>query len=107
MSSLNNLKEKKGGCIAFAAEILGDKWTPLIIRALAPNARRFSELEKEIANISPRVLSQRLEQLQASDIITRAIFAEIPPRVEYSLTSKGRDLIPILQRMADWGAKYA
>jgi DNA-binding HxlR family transcriptional regulator len=101
------LKEKKHGCIAHASKVLGDKWTPLIIRALALKPRRFSELENEIGTISPSVLSQRLEYLRESQIVHRAIFPDVPPRVEYSLTNKGRDLIPVLQQMAAWGAKYA
>lgn len=91
--------------VAFAAKVLGDKWNPIIIRNLSDDKKRFSELQQQ-TGINPRTLSQRLTFLDEANIITRAVFPEVPPRVEYSLTEKGRDLIPILKKMADWGDKY-
>ena len=99
--------EPKTGCIASAMEIIGNKWTALILRDLMSGAKRFCELEKSVGSINPRTLSQRLDDLQEHGIITREVFAEVPPRSEYSLTSKGRDLLPILQQMATWGNKYS
>ena len=98
--------EPKVGCIAAAMEIIGNKWTALILRDLFSGPKRFCELEKSVGNINPRTLSQRLDDLEAHQIITKQSFAEVPPRTEYSLTQKGRDLQPILQQMATWGNKY-
>jgi DNA-binding HxlR family transcriptional regulator len=94
-------------CIATAASIVSSKWTPQLIYALANDVHRFSELQKETGGINPRTLSARLDELEAAGIIAKHSFAEVPPRVEYSLTQKGRDLIPILERMVEWGEKYA
>ena len=98
--------EPRIGCIAGAMEIIGNKWTALILRDLTTGAKRFSELEKSVGTINPRTLSQRLVDLEAHGIITKQSFAEVPPRCEYTLTTKGTDLIPILQQMATWGDKY-
>lgn len=98
--------EPKIGCIASAMEIIGSKWTALILRDLANGPMRFSELEKSVGAINPRTLSQRLDDLERHNIITKRSFAEVPPRIEYTLTSKGHDLIPVLQSMAAWGNKY-
>lgn len=94
------------GCIASAMQIIGNKWTALILRDLFSGSKRFCELEKSVGNINPRTLSQRLDDLEENGIITRRSFAEVPPRTEYSLTVKGADLLPILQQMAAWGTKH-
>jgi DNA-binding HxlR family transcriptional regulator len=98
--------EPKVGCIATAMEIIGSKWTALILRDLFDGPRRFCQLEKSVGNINPRTLSQRLDDLEAHGIITKQNFEETPPRIEYTLTEKGRDLLPILKQMATWGTKY-
>lgn len=99
--------EPKIGCIAAAMEIIGSKWTALILRDLVGGPKRFGELEKSLAGISPRTLSQRMDDLESQGIVTRKTYAEVPPRCEYSLTEKGEDLIPILKQMAVWGDKYS
>ena len=98
--------ESKDGCLAGCMEIIGNKWTALILRDLAKGPQRFGELEKSIHGMSPRTLSQRLDDLEHHNIIAKQTFAEAPPRIEYSLTSKGKDLIPVLKQMATWGDKY-
>src|ERR1700694_6039570 len=98
--------EPKVGCIAAAMEIIGNKWTALILRDLFSGPKRFCELEKSVGHINPRTLSQRLDDLEAYGIITKQSFAEVPPRIEYSLTNKGKDLLPILKQMAAWGTKH-
>ncbi|HEY1835356.1 MAG TPA: helix-turn-helix domain-containing protein [Candidatus Saccharimonadales bacterium] len=98
--------ESKEGCIASAMSIIGNKWTALILRDLFEGPKRFGELEKSLHGISPRTLSQRLEDLEHCSIITKKSFAEVPPHTEYTLTKKGRDLIPLLKQMAEWGKKY-
>ncbi|MBX6333963.1 helix-turn-helix transcriptional regulator [Candidatus Saccharibacteria bacterium] len=104
---MNEVTEPRGGCIAAALKIIGDKWSGLIIRELTAGPRRFSELQTALAGISPRTLSQRLDFLEAEAVINKKTYAEVPPRVEYSLTAKGEDLIPILQSMVAWGNKYS
>jgi DNA-binding HxlR family transcriptional regulator len=98
--------EKKEGCIASAMQIVGNKWTALILRDLFSGPQRFGELERSLTGISPRTLSQRLVELEHCAIITKESFNEVPPRTEYTLTQKGRDLVPVLQQMAAWGDKY-
>jgi DNA-binding HxlR family transcriptional regulator len=98
--------EPTSGCIAAAMEIIGNKWTALILRDLYTGPKRFCELEKSVGKINPRTLSQRLDDLEAHGIITKQSFAEVPPRIEYTLTDKGKDLAPILKQMATWGNKH-
>ncbi|HLC91574.1 MAG TPA: helix-turn-helix domain-containing protein [Candidatus Saccharimonadales bacterium] len=98
--------EPHTGCVANAVKILGNKWTALILLNMADCERRFCEIERSLPGISPRTLSQRLEELVEHRIITKKAFAEVPPRVEYTLTDKGRDFIPVLRQMAAWGTKY-
>lgn len=98
--------ESRVGCLASAMQIIGSKWTALILRDLASGPKRFGELERLVGDINPRTLSQRLEDLAAHDIVNKTTFHEVPPRTEYSLTTKGEDLVPVLRAMAEWGDKY-
>jgi DNA-binding HxlR family transcriptional regulator len=102
----NSKIEKHPGCVAEALSIVGNKWTALILMELASGSMRFSALQNRLANISPRTLSQRLDDLELKNILTKKCFAEVPPRVEYTLTDKGKDLTPVLKSMAAWGDKY-
>ena len=106
LSDTTTSLEPKAGCIASAMEIIGNKWTALILRDLSSGPKRFSELEKSVGTINPRTLSQRLDDLESHGIITKQSFAEVPPRTEYTLTQKGQDLMPVLKQMAAWGDKY-
>jgi DNA-binding HxlR family transcriptional regulator len=98
--------ESTDGCIASTMEIIGNKWTALIIRDLFSGTKRFCELEKSVGGVNPRTLSKRLMILEENGIICKQSFNEVPPRSQYSLTKKGRDLLPVIQKMSDWGAKY-
>ena len=98
--------EPQVGCIAATMEIIGNKWTALIIRDLTAGPQRFCELEKSVGTINPRTLSQRLDDLEQSGIIAKQPCEGCPSRSEYLLTNKGQDLIPVLHQMAAWGAKY-
>jgi DNA-binding HxlR family transcriptional regulator len=98
--------ESKIGCIAATMDIIGSKWTALILRDLASGPKRFCLLEKSVGRINPRTLSKRLDDLEVQGIISKQDYAEVPPRIEYALTKKGEDLIPLLQQMAVWGEKY-
>lgn len=89
--------------IARTAILIGDRWTPLIVRDLAPGCRRFSELQRSLSGISPKTLSDRLRRLEDAEIVSRACFAEMPPRVEYRLTDKGHALLPVLDSMREFG----
>lgn len=95
------------GCpVARTAEIIGNKWTPLIVRDLARGRRRFSELERSLVGISPKTLSERLKRLEEVDVVDRQCFAEVPPRVEYSLTAKGFALLPVIESMRAFGTEW-
>ncbi len=98
--------EPKVGCIAAAMQIIGSKWTALILRDLFSGPKRFCELEKSVGSINPRTLSQRLDDLEEHGIISRKSYSEVPPRTEYTLTKKGEDLFPVLEQMAAWGTKH-
>lgn len=98
--------EKHPGCVAESLSIIGNKWTALLVMELARGNTRFSQIELSLKGISPRTLSQRLDYLVEKKVITKESFSEMPPRIEYRLTKKGYDLIPILQSMASWGDKY-
>lgn len=108
MKTISNTVHSKQatGCINNALSILGDKWTPLIIKEMTVCPQKFSELEKTLTGISPRTLSQRLEKLIEHQIIRKILYCEHPPRFQYALTKKGSDLQQILGDMANWSKKY-
>ena len=89
--------------VACCAEIIGAKWTALIIHDLSEGARRFSQLEHSCPGISPRTLSERLRLLEQENLVVRRSYSETPPRVEYELTEKGRSLLPIIAAMRTFG----
>src|ERR671934_2351415 len=91
--------------VACCAEIIGSKWTAVIVHDLSEGARRFSELERACAGISPRTLAERLRALEQEELVVRRSYAETPPRVEYELTDKGRGLLPIIDAMRSFGHK--
>jgi DNA-binding HxlR family transcriptional regulator len=88
------------------ADIICGKWTLLLIRDLAEGHSRFCELERSLAGISPRTLSLRLRALEEEGIVERHTFGEVPPRVEYALTPKGVALLPIIEDMRSYGARW-
>src|SRR4051812_43774187 len=95
------------GCpVARTAQLIGNKWTPLIVRDLATGHRRFSELQRSLLGISPKTLSERLKRLEEAQVVERQCFAEVPPRVEYSLTEKGFALIPVIDQMREFGSRW-
>ncbi|MGH2613753.1 MAG: winged helix-turn-helix transcriptional regulator [Thermomicrobiales bacterium] len=98
--------ESTGCPIANTALLIGDRWTPLIVRDLAPGCRRFSELQRSLDGISPKTLSDRLRRLEDADVVTRTCFAEKPPRVEYRLTKKGFALLTVVESMRDFGVAW-
>lgn len=93
--------------VATTVQLIGNKWKLLIIRNLVNNEKqRFTEFSKTIPGISKKVLTDNLRALEDNGIIAREVFAEVPPRVEYSLTELGKTLKPILDAMSDWGTDY-
>jgi len=88
------------------ADIVCGKWTLLVIRDLADGRSRFCELERSLQGISPRTLSLRLRSLEEEGILERQTFSEVPPRVEYALTEKGRALLPIIESMRAYGREW-
>ena len=88
------------------ADIVCGKWTLLVIRDLAEGRARFCELERSLAGISPRTLSLRLRALEEAGIVERQTYPEVPPRVEYALTDKGRALVPIVETMRVYGREW-
>lgn len=94
------------GCIHSAVIVLGDKWTPLLIHALAKEPLRFCHLQAAVGGVNPRTLSSRLAFLEAEGILTKTTYSAIPPHTEYRLTAKGSDLLPIIVAMGEWSAKY-
>src|SRR4051794_12573272 len=92
--------------VCLTADVVCGKWTLLVIRDLADGRSRFCELERSLAGISPRTLSLRLRALEEEGMVERTTFAEVPPRVEYSLTEKGRALVPIIESMRSYGREW-
>jgi DNA-binding HxlR family transcriptional regulator len=89
--------------VACTADIIGAKWTAVIVHDLSEGPRRFSELERACPGISPRTLSERLDTLERESLVHRESYPESPPRVEYELSDKGRALLPIIHAMSDFG----
>ncbi len=92
--------------IARTLEIVGDRWTLLVIRDLARGHSKFADLMTELRGISPNVLSERLKLLEHEELITSNLYSEHPPRAEYRLTAKGEALYPTLRALAAWGREY-
>lgn len=86
--------------------LIGDKWKVLILRDLMPGTKRFGELKKSIGKVSQKVLTAQLRAMEESGLVHRKVYAEVPPRVEYTLTALGRSLSPILEAMQSWGEEY-
>ena len=101
--TMNPVHEATSCAVAACTEILGAKWTALIVHDLSEGPRRFTQLEAACPGISPRTLSERLRALEHDDLVDRRSYAESPPRVEYELTAKGRDLLPIIDEMRRFG----
>lgn len=86
--------------------LISDKWKVLILRDLMTGTKRFGELKKSIGGVSQKVLTSQLRQMEENELITRTVYPEVPPRVEYTLTELGYSLKPILDAMWTWGEEY-
>jgi DNA-binding HxlR family transcriptional regulator len=92
--------------ITSTLKIIGSKWTMLILRDLFEGTKRFGELQRSLAGISPKTLSLRLSELEKEGIVNKKIFAEVPLKVEYSLTPKGQSFSRVLDSMREWGENH-
>ena len=106
MRTMNATHESTTCSVAACAEILGTKWTALLVHDMSEGARRFSQLEHACPGISPRTLSERLRALEAEGILVRRSYPESPPRVEYALTDKGEAMLPIIDAMREFGHEW-
>ena len=106
MRTMNPVHETTSCSVAACAEIVGAKWTAILVHDLSEGPRRFSELEHSCNGISPRTLSERLRALEQEGIVSRRSYAESPPRVEYELTEKGLALLPIIDAMRQFGHEW-
>ena len=92
--------------VTLTTRIIGGKWKPSILFYLEGKVRRFNELQKLLAGPTKKMLTQQLRELERDDLVHRKVYAEVPPRVEYSLTKHGESLRPILRLMSAWGKKH-
>lgn len=103
----NTAAKKLPACpVETTLTLISDKWKVLILRDLMNGTMRFGELRKSIGQVSQKVLTAQLRQMEGSGLLTRTVYPEVPPRVEYTLTDLGRSLKPILDVMWEWGEEY-
>ena len=100
-------KEEMPSCpVATTVALIGSKWKLLILRNLMARPWRFNELRKDLAGISQKVLTDSLRSMEEDGLVTRTVYAEVPPRVEYALSELGESMRPIIQSMQEWGLYY-
>ena len=106
MNEQNAVKELPACPVETTLTLIGDKWKVLILRDLLPGTKRFGELKKSLGSVSQKVLTAQLRDMEECGLIERKVYAEVPPRVEYTLTETGYRLKPILDAMQRWGEQY-
>ncbi len=106
MNEAKNAKDLPACPVETTLMLIGDKWKVLILRDLLPGKKRFGELKKSIGSVSQKVLTAQLRDMEENGLVSRKVYAEVPPRVEYSLTELGQSLKPILDSMWNWGEAY-
>ena len=106
MNETSAKKELPACPVETTLTLIGDKWKVLILRDLMPGTKRFGELKKSVGNVSQKVLTAQLRTMEESGLVNRKVYAEVPPRVEYSLTELGKSLKPILDSVRAWGEAY-
>ena len=102
----DTVKELPACPVETTLTLISDKWKVLILRDLMPGTKRFGALKKSIGGVSQKVLTAQLRQMEESGLLTRTVYPEVPPRVEYTLTELGYSLKPVLDAMWDWGEAY-
>ena len=103
---MNNIKKIPDCPVEMTLQLIGDKWKVLIIRDLLTGTKRFNELMRSVTGITQKVLTSHLRAMEEDGLLTRKVYAEVPPRVEYTLTTTGRSLKPLLDSMVIWGTDY-
>ena len=106
MSEQKTIRELPACPVETTLTLIDDKWKVLILRDLITGTKRFGELKKSIGSVSQKVLTAQLRDMEESGLLSRKVYAEVPPRVEYTLTDLGYSLKPILDAMWDWGEEY-
>ncbi len=106
MDEIKTQKDLPACPVETTLALIGNKWKVLILRDLMPGTKRFGELKKSVGKVSQKVLTVQLRSMEESGLVHRKVYAEVPPRVEYSLTELGRSLKPILDSMQIWGEEY-
>lgn len=106
MENISTAKKLPACPVETTLTLISDKWKVLILRDLLPGTKRFGELRKSIGHVSQKVLTAQLRQMEQSGLVNRKVYAEVPPKVEYSLTDVGYSLKPILDAMWTWGEEY-
>ena len=101
------LKEKNyNNYVDLTFDIIGAKWKILIIWELRENEKRFREIQKSIGKITDKMLTKQLRELEIAELISRKVYPEVPPRVEYSLTLLGKSILPVIEMLEEWGKQY-
>lgn len=106
MENISTAEKLPACAVETTLTLISDKWKVLILRDLLPGTKRFGELKKSIGHVSQKVLTAQLRQMEQSGLVNRKVYAEVPPKVEYSLTDVGYSLKPILDAMWTWGEEY-
>ncbi len=106
MKTQTTVKELPACPVETTLTLIGDKWKVLIVRDLLPGTKRFGELKKSIGGVSQKVLTAQLRDMEKNGLVNRVVYAEVPPKVEYSLTALGRSLKPVLDALRNWGEEY-
>ena len=106
MSGQNECRPLPACPVETTLTLIGDKWKVLILRDLLTGTKRFGELKRSLGGVSQKVLTAQLRAMEESGLVERKVYAEVPPRVLYSLTDVGRSLLPVIDAMADWGETY-
>ncbi|MCS4293522.1 MAG: helix-turn-helix domain-containing protein [Comamonas sp.] len=104
---MKRLNSKSGCAVEVTLSVMGGTWKPIVLFHLLHGTKRFSALARAIPNITQRMLTLQLRELEEAGIVARTVYAEVPPRVDYALTDLGRSLEPVLIAMRDWGLGYA
>lgn len=103
---MDMIKEFPECPVELTLQLIGDKWKVLILRDLLTGTKRFNELMRSVSGISQKVLTSHLRAMEHAGLVNRKVYAQVPPKVEYSLTDMGYSLKPILDSMTDWGNRY-
>ena len=90
--------------VTYCLSVIGGKWKPIILFCIANGVDRFGAMQRAVPGITKQMLTKQLRELESDGLISRTIFAEVPPRVDYALTDIGRSILPVIEKMADWGS---